>query len=130
MKQKQFVEIRRHLEKTQAQMAQILGISSKAVQSFEQGWRKIPVHIERQILFIIALKNHGSRRASTKQKPCWMMKHCPAAVRQNCPAWQFDAGHLCWFINGTFCGGTAKGSWKEKMKLCEKCEVYRSIMQT
>ncbi len=62
MKRKQFAEIRRHLGKTQNQMAQILGVSAKAIQSFEQGWRNIPVHIERQILLILALKNHASMK--------------------------------------------------------------------
>src|ERR1039458_3793689 len=66
MKRVQFAAIRRHLEKTQIQMGQILGVSPKAIQSFEQGWRKIPVHIERQVLLILALKS----RASRKTKPC------------------------------------------------------------
>jgi DNA-binding XRE family transcriptional regulator len=114
MKKSEFAEIRRHLEKTQNQMAQILGVSPKAVQSFEQGWRKIPVHIERQVLFILALKKHASR----KGKACWLTK----------PAWQFDAGHLCWFINGTICEGSPQGSWKNKMRICRDCEVYRSIL--
>ena len=56
MEKKQFSEIRRHLGKTQLQMAQLLGISLKAIQSFEQGWRNIPVHIERQVLFLLASK--------------------------------------------------------------------------
>jgi DNA-binding XRE family transcriptional regulator len=67
MKKQQFVEIRRHLKKTQNQMAQILGVSAKAVQSFEQGWRNIPVHVERQILLLLALKS----RAARKGTPCW-----------------------------------------------------------
>lgn len=116
--------IRRHLEKTQTQMAQILGVSPKAIQSFEQGWRNIPVHIERQVLLILALK----RRASKKTKPCWLTRRCPAEDRQNCPAWQFDAGNLCWFINGTICEGTAQRSWEEKMKICRDCEVYQSML--
>jgi DNA-binding XRE family transcriptional regulator len=62
MKRIQFVAIRRHLEKTQTQMVQILGVSLKAIQSFEQGWRNIPVHIERQVLLILALKSRGSKR--------------------------------------------------------------------
>jgi DNA-binding XRE family transcriptional regulator len=124
MKRIQFVAIRRHLEKTQTQMAQILGISPKAVQSFEQGWRKIPVHIERQVLLILALKS----RASKKTKPCWLTRHCPAKNRKNCPAWQFDAGHLCWFINGTICEGTTQASWQKKMKICRECEVYHSML--
>ena len=35
---------RQYLGKTQSQMAQVLGVSLKAIQSFEQGWRNIPVH--------------------------------------------------------------------------------------
>ena len=124
MKRIQFMAIRRHLEKTQTQMAQILGVSLKAIQSFEQGWRNIPVHIERQVLLILALK----RRASKKTKPCWLTRRCPAEDRQNCPAWQFDAGNLCWFINGTICEGTAQRSWEEKMKICRDCEVYQSML--
>lgn len=124
MKKAQFAEIRRHLEKTQREMAQILGVSLKAIQSFEQGWRNIPVHIERQVLLILALKSRTSR----KDKPCWLTRRCPAEIRQNCPAWQFDAGNLCWFINGTICEGTPQGSWQKKMKICSDCEVYRSIL--
>jgi DNA-binding XRE family transcriptional regulator len=124
MKKKEFAEIRRHLGKTQSQMAQVLGVSTKAIQSFEQGWRNIPVHVERQILFILALEN----RAAKNDKPCWLMRRCPAENRQNCPAWQFDAGHLCWFINGTICEGTPQGSWQKKLKICRECEVYRSIL--
>ena len=124
MKRIQFAAIRRHLEKTQSQMAQILGVSPKAIQSFEQGWRNIPVYIERQVLFILALKS----RATRKSKPCWLTRRCPAEDRQNCPAWQFDAGNLCWFINGTICEGTVQGNWEEKMKICRDCEVYQSML--
>ncbi len=124
MKIREFVEIRRHLDKTQRQMAQILGVSSKAIQSFEQGWRKIPVHVERQVLLLLALKYQASRKA----KPCWLTRRCPVERRQDCPAWQFDAGHLCWFINGTICEGSPRGTWKNKMKICRDCEVYRSIL--
>jgi len=124
MKRKQLVEIRRHLGRTQSEMAQILGVSPKAIQSFEQGWRNIPLHVERQVLFILALKYHASK----KDKPCWLTRRCPMKRRQDCPAWQFDAGHLCWFINGTICEGRSQGSWKNKMKMCRECKIYRSIL--
>jgi DNA-binding XRE family transcriptional regulator len=126
MKKKEFAEIRRHLGKTQNQIAQVLGVSIKAVQSFEQGWREIPVHIERQILLILALKNHDSE----KDTACWLMRDCPVEKRQECPAWQFNAGNLCWFINGTICEGSPQGTWQKKMKICRECEVYRSILPT
>jgi DNA-binding XRE family transcriptional regulator len=124
MKKKQFAQIRRHLEKTQKQMAQVLGVSPKAIQSFEQGWRNIPVHVERQVLLILALKS----RASRKDTPCWLRRDCPEENRQDCPAWQYDAGNLCWFINGTICEGKVQESWQKKMKICQECEVYRSIL--
>ena len=124
MKKKEFAEIRRHLGKTQRQMAQVLGVSLKAIQSFEQGWRNVPAHVERQVLLILAFKKHASK----KHKPCWLTRHCPVENRQDCPAWQFDAGHLCWFINGTICEGSPQGSWERKMKMCRECEVYRSIL--
>jgi DNA-binding XRE family transcriptional regulator len=124
MKKKQFAEIRRHLGKTQNQMAQMLGVSAKAVQSFEQGWRNVPVHVERQVLLILGLKS----RASKKSDACWLMRNCPEDKREDCPAWQYDAGNLCWFINGTICEGTPQGSWQKKMKICRSCEVYRSIL--
>ena len=125
MKKKQFAEIRRHLGKTQREMAQLMGVSAKSIQSFEQGWRNIPVHVERQVLLILALKNRASKK---KDKPCWLTRRCPAEDRQNCPAWQFDAGNLCWFINGTICEGKIQASWKKKLKICSECEAYQSIL--
>ena len=43
--------IRQELLKTQKQMSELLGISLKAVQSFEQGWRIIPPYVERRLYF-------------------------------------------------------------------------------
>ena len=52
----EFSALRRRMQKTQKEMAQLLGVSLRSVQSFEQGWRKVPVHIERQMLFLQAMK--------------------------------------------------------------------------
>lgn len=120
----EFSHIRRRLGKTQSQMAQLLGASLKAVQSFEQGWRKIPTHIERHVLFLLAQKNARER----EHEPCWDIERCPMETRQKCPAWEFQCGHLCWFINGTICHGEVKGSWREKMEQCRKCKVFRSMV--
>jgi DNA-binding XRE family transcriptional regulator len=122
MDKKEFSEIRHRLEKTQLQMSQLLGVSIKAIQSFEQGWRKIPVHTERQSLLLLALK--GSRLQ--KARPCWSLKNCPKETRRNCPAWEFKAGQMCWLINGTICKGKLQKSWPRKMEMCKKCEVLQS----
>jgi len=124
MEKKEFSKIRRHLGKTQGQLAQLLGTSHKAIQSFEQGWRKIPVHIERQVLFLLGLKKSPRQ----KNRPCWVIRGCPMEVKENCPAWEFRVGHLCWFINGTICHGRVQESWRKKMKICRQCKMFRPML--
>jgi len=124
MGKREFSKIRRHLGKTQNQMAQLLGVSLKAIQSFEQGWRNIPVHIERQLLFLLAMKKSPPK----KVKACWVVQKCPMEAKQNCPAWEFQVGHLCWFINGTICRGRVQGDWQKKMKICRQCTVFQTIL--
>jgi DNA-binding XRE family transcriptional regulator len=123
MTKKELSQIRYHLGKTQLQMAQLLGVSLKAIQSFEQGWRKIPISAERQSLLLFALKESRIHR----NQPCWKIKKCPEETRQNCPAWEFNAGHMCWLINGTICHGKVQKNWPKKMDLCKKCEVFQSM---
>ena len=124
MNKMEFSTIRRHLGKSQLQVSQLLGVSLKAVQSFEQGWRNIPVHIERQLLFLLALKQHNHK----KGKPCWALQNCPKVVRDVCPAWEFQAGQFCWCICGTICQGMVQDSWQKKMKICRRCEVFQKAV--
>ena len=124
MDSKEFLYFRKRLNKTQKEMAQLLGTSVKAVHSYEQGWRSVPAHVERQVFFLAAGKRGGGKR----QKSCWVIKKCPADLRDQCPAWEFKAGHLCWFINGTICEGTVQKDWHMKMKMCRGCEVMRSLL--
>ncbi len=126
MDKEEFTEIRSQLGKTQKQMAQLLATSQKAIESFEQGWRNIHVHIERQVFFLLIILNSQN----IKIRPCWSIQKCPIKIKRNCPAWEFQIGHLCWFINGTVCHGEVQESWKEKMKICRRCEVFRDILST
>ena len=118
-----FQQIRKRLGKTQKEMAVLLGTSLKAVSSSEQGWRGIPTHVERQMLFLLSQKarNHQPR------KNCWETKRCPDRKRKRCPAYEFDAGQFCWFINGTMCESTAKSSWEEKITVCRQCPVMKGL---
>ena len=124
MDKQEFALFRKKLNKTQKQMAQLLGTSLKAIHSYEQGWRNVPAHVERQLFFLIS----RTREKSVKQKPCWTTKNCPAKVKKKCPAWEYQAGKLCWFINGTICCGNPQTSWRDKMKICRSCEVLSSIL--
>jgi hypothetical protein len=121
MNKEEFYAFRQRLNKTQRQMADLLGTSLKAVQSFEQGWRRLPVHVERQILFLAAMQ----KTAVKNERPCWDIQNCSEEIRQTCPAWEFHAGHLCWFINGTICKGKPQSGWSGKMKVCRRCGVFK-----
>ena len=125
MDKREFSWIRQRLGKTQKQLAQLLGSSLRAIQSFEQGWRNISVHTERQALFLLAMKESPNKRT----RPCWAVRKCPEEIKQNCPAWEFKSGHLCWFINGTICHGKVQQDWKTKIKVCRRCEIFRSILR-
>lgn len=122
MEKTEFVSLRKELAKSQSQMAQLLGVSLKAIHSYEQGWRKIPSHAERQILFLTAMK-----RKPKPKKSCWTINKCPIARKKACPAWEFKVGKLCWFINGTICTGVAHKNWKEKIKICRSCKAMAEI---
>jgi hypothetical protein len=92
--QNEFGLLRKKLGKTQKQMAELLGISLKAIQSFEQGWRKVPAHIERQVLFLMAAKAQNSGNS----RPCWKIRGCSLKDRNLCPAWEFQVGNLDGFV--------------------------------
>ena len=125
MEREQFTKIRQYLQKTQKQLAALLCISIRTVQSIEQGLRKIPANTERQLLFLLSLK----MSTDLKQKPCWEIRNCPEEQREKCAAWEFKAGQLCWYINGTYCHGENQGEWDTKINICRDCDVF-SVMMT
>ncbi|WP_319523686.1 helix-turn-helix transcriptional regulator [Breoghania sp.] len=124
MKAATFSKFRKKLNKTQKQMAQLLGTSIKAIHSYEQGWRTIPAHVERQLYFLLACKLPGKNNGA-----CWEKRSCLPEQREQCPAWEFATGDLCWFINGTICNGHVQGSWQEKMELCRTCTIFTSVLK-
>ncbi|MBU0730902.1 MAG: helix-turn-helix domain-containing protein [Proteobacteria bacterium] len=124
MQSKEFLEARKKLNKTQKQLAELLGTSIKAIHSYEQEWRSVPAHVERQIFFLLSRMKKNEKT----MKPCWVIKKCPLKTRKLCPAWEFQAGKLCWFINGTICECQAQKNWQEKMKICRECEVLRTLL--
>lgn len=124
MDSKEFIHLRKKLSKTQKQMAQLLGTSIKAIHSYEQAWRSIPSYVERQMYFLVS-RTDAFRK---NRKPCWAVKKCSPKQRKQCPAWEFRAGDLCWFINGTVCEGKVQASWQDKMKICRTCEVFADML--
>ncbi|MBU2431059.1 MAG: helix-turn-helix domain-containing protein, partial [Proteobacteria bacterium] len=122
MENVKFKDIRSKLNKTQKELAQLLGISIKAIHSYEQGWRKIPHHVERQLLFLLSrtILNQGKA-----PEQCWDILNCSEQNQKECPAWEFKSGDLCWFINGTKCSGKIHDTWEDKMEECRTCKVFQ-----
>ena len=124
MESGEFIKFRKRLDKTQQQISELLGVSIKAVHSYEQGWRNVPAHVERQLYFLLASLRQGGEAI----RPCWSVKKCPPERKKNCPAWEFQAGKFCWFINGTICECKARKTWKDKIKVCKQCEVMQELL--
>jgi DNA-binding transcriptional regulator YiaG len=62
MRKEEFVYLRKQLDKIQKEMAEVLGTSLKAVHSYEQGWRRISLRAERQILFLFSRKREKQKK--------------------------------------------------------------------
>jgi len=121
----EFLRLRKLLDVTQKQLAELLGASLKAVHSYEQGWRSIPAHVERQLFFLLYSKLQGQGEGI---EPCWVVKNCPDERREKCPAWTFNVGKICWFINGTICECKARKNWQEKMVVCRTCPMMKPLL--
>ncbi|MCG6909293.1 MAG: transcriptional regulator [Deltaproteobacteria bacterium] len=122
----EFSVLRKHLKKTQKEIAQLLGTSLKAIHSYEQGWRNIPPGVERQMLFLLA----NRRGNKIPRKSCWVVNNCPPKHKEKCPAWEFQCGKMCWFVSGTICGGEPEENWESKMKRCRACDILKEIIET
>jgi transcriptional regulator with XRE-family HTH domain len=136
MAAEEFSRLRKLLGKSQKELAEILGISRKAVESYEQGWRKVPVNTERMLYFLLfklkepLLAGKGS---------CWDERACPDSVRQTCMTWLVGEGHYCWFFTGKLCAARrpenqesgppdAGGAGGNDLAVCRSCPVFRELV--
>ena len=124
MENKEFARFRKNLKKTQKELSQLLGTSLKAIHSYEQGWRKIPPSVERQMFFLIANKRGNNR----PDKPCWQLNNCSPDQREKCPAWEFQSGPLSWFMCGTHGECTSETSYKVKIGICRNSKILKSLV--
>ena len=114
--------IRKALGKSQSELAELLGISTRAVQSYEQGWRPLPPLVQKMAGLLLLLKRRGK---SGKIAPCWEICRCGASLRSDCQAYQYGAGDFCWLVtNNCFCGRKLK-TWEAKMARCRNCAAMK-----
>jgi transcriptional regulator with XRE-family HTH domain len=115
--------IRDIMGRTQTELASALGISEKAVQSYEQGWRNVPVRVMIQLLVLLALY----RKRSLDDIPCWEIRECPPARRDRCASFTVGRGQFCWFIGSKECHGSEPAD-KKLILPCMQCPVIKRLL--
>jgi DNA-binding transcriptional regulator YiaG len=116
-----FARCRALMKRSQRELADILGVSLKAVESYEQGWRRVPANIERILYFLLFKLNEASMEG---EEPCWVLRSCSEADRKGCAAYLAREGHYCWFFTGRLCAACKKSGGIET---CYSCEVFARL---
>jgi len=119
-------EIRSEMGLSQSELAGLAGISSRAIQSYEQEWRQPSDLVERMLLLLLMAHRHG---AGLSRFRCWERKKCSPGVRARCIAYVTRQGHLCWFLTGTVCEGRKQKSWSDKMRSCLDCGFLQGLLR-
>lgn len=123
MTKDEFYLARGKLGKTQKQLADLLGMSLRTVHSYEQGWRNIPEHTEKKLYFLLI----HQKAKKDNLTPCWEKKLC--SEKEQCPAYEFGCGHMCWYLCGTLCDCTKDACHKLKIHICKNCEIFNSLLK-
>lgn len=114
--------IRGKVGMTQAQVANALGVSLRAIQSYEQGWREVPTHIMIQLL-VLAAAHHP---AKAKREACWEITGCSLERQVKCPCRHTD-GSLCWLVSGRKCAENVDSTAND-IKKCLDCPVVNQFL--
>jgi hypothetical protein len=117
-----FARARLLLGKSQRDLARLLGISLKAVESYEQGWRNVPSNVERMLYFLLFKLNEKS---FAQESPCWTTTSCTDDMRKECVAYVTGEGHFCWFFTGGLCASAKASGIGERY--CYGCKVFSRL---
>ena len=118
-----FRALRECLGMTQAGASRSLGISTKAVESYEQGWRRVPEHALRHLLTLLALR----QRYEWNGVPCWEQMHCDESLRHQCTSFRISGGRFCWLVASNDCQRSRQGNVKGVLN-CLNCPVLRRYL--
>ncbi len=114
--------IRKSLGLSQSEFSKLLGLSIRAVQSYEQGWRPTPPYVQKMAATLLYL---NWRKTCKNARPCWKVNDCDPARRAGCQAYQMRAGDLCWLLGQTCKHGSGRSA-DQKLHACRACPVTRA----
>ncbi len=115
--------LRKLLGTTQGELAAALGISLKAVQSYEQGWRNIPPRVIKQLLTLVVMHRADKMRG----EPCWSIRGCDPLLSANCPARKLTQGYYCWTVSSKACADV-RGDDDPTVLGCLDCPVVQQFI--
>ncbi len=117
--------VREELGLSQAELADLLAVSLRTIQSCEQQWRQPSASLEKSALLLLMAHRHGSNFGKFV---CWKDTNCDPKLRDGCMAYWSRQGQLCWLMTGTLCKGIRLRSWKDKIALCHRCDFFHQLL--
>ncbi len=122
------VAVREELGLTQSELADLLGVSPRTIQSCEQEWRKPSAALEKALLLHLMIVRRG---ATFGEEACWDCVKCSPQARQQCPVYTPRLGHLCWMLTGNMCCSRAGRveDWEAKKAVCAECPFFEKLME-
>ena len=109
---------------SRVETAAILGLSRKAVESYELAWRKVPDRVWKQALTVAAIQ----RKYPLGTLPCWELTQCHEEVSATCLCRKLTDGRFCW-MTVTKCCRQARRGEDMGFKQCLSCPVVRQFVQ-
>ena len=118
--------LRMELNHSRREMGALLGVSKKTMQSYEQGWRHVPPHVEQMLILQWIVHRWKDLR---KIPTCYKLTKCPPDIRARCPVSHIRPGGFCWLIAGTTCHDRKMAGWREKREQCLACNVFKALIE-
>ena len=117
--------IRDEMGLSQSELASLVGIGVRAIQSYEQKWREPSEMVKRTLILLLVAHRNGPKLSVMR---CWEQTGCSPRVCEKCVAYATRQGHLCWFLTGTICKGKRHRNWTEKMQVCLDCSFLQRLL--
>ncbi|MFC1499662.1 helix-turn-helix domain-containing protein [Candidatus Zixiibacteriota bacterium] len=117
--------IRKELDLSQTELASLIGVSERTIQSCEQGWRNPGQAVEKAAVLLLLARRHGP---VLDEHQCWVSINCSDEERSNCLVYQSHQGHLCWLLSGNLCRGRSLKTWRDKKENCFECPFFSELL--
>jgi hypothetical protein len=110
---------------SRTEVASFLGVSRKAVESYEQGWREIPERVWKQLITTAAAQ---LQYPLPHHRRCWEIVGCQPERRDACFSFRQLRGRFCWLTAPNHCREAHLGA-NTGCLACVDCPVTRQFLR-